>query len=438
MKYGFLCTWALSRLLGLAAEGSVALAGGKRRVGKSASDAHLHGARDKTPPRFYARMLLSPWLILTLCILLGPAAPGSVALAGSADSRVHAVLFYSPICPHCHKVITEILQPLIAQYGDKLEIVGVNSTAPEGLALLQSAIRAYGIPEGRRGVPIVFIGHYILVGPEEIGPGCASLVKSLLEEGGSEFPPIPGLKEQIEKDKAQAAKSSGQSGASKPGLDAALKVSLYARLAADPVGNSIAIATLAGMLFVLGRVLISLRRSTQNSLPAGSGWPIPVLSLIGLAIAGYLAYVTMAKSVSICGPVGDCNLVQQSEYARFFGIIPVSFLGVGGYLAIIFAWALSRYGHGRIARTASGALLAAAFLGTVLSIYLTSLEPFVIGASCLWCLLSAVVMTALLWCSARRFKSIALLPDSSGASPPASKARNSTGPRKQRNAKKRH
>jgi uncharacterized membrane protein len=43
---------------------------------------------------------------------------------------------------------------------------------------------------------------------------------------------------------------------------------------------------------------------------------------------------------------------------------------------------------------------AAALLGTLFSVYLTFLEPFVIGATCAWCLTSAVVMTLLLWATA--------------------------------------
>jgi uncharacterized membrane protein len=45
-------------------------------------------------------------------------------------------------------------------------------------------------------------------------------------------------------------------------------------------------------------------------------------------------------------------------------------------------------------------LFALALVGTVFSIYLTFLEPFVIGATCAWCLTSSVVVTVLLWLSA--------------------------------------
>jgi uncharacterized membrane protein len=42
------------------------------------------------------------------------------------------------------------------------------------------------------------------------------------------------------------------------------------------------------------------------------------------------------------------------------------------------------------------ALLTMTVFGTLFSIYLTFLEPFVIGATCAWCVTSAIVMTALL------------------------------------------
>jgi uncharacterized membrane protein len=41
------------------------------------------------------------------------------------------------------------------------------------------------------------------------------------------------------------------------------------------------------------------------------------------------------------------------------------------------------------------ALFAMTGLGTLFSIYLTFLEPFVIGATCMWCLSSATIMTLL-------------------------------------------
>jgi uncharacterized membrane protein len=93
--------------------------------------------------------------------------------------------------------------------------------------------------------------------------------------------------------------------------------------------------------------------------------------------------------------VGDCNTVQQSPYARLFGVLPIGVLGVAGFVAILVAWGARRWASGRAAAWASITLLVLTGLGTLFSVYLTFLEPFVIGATCLWCLSSAVIMTAL-------------------------------------------
>ena len=51
--------------------------------------------------------------------------------------------------------------------------------------------------------------------------------------------------------------------------------------------------------------------------------------------------------------------------------------------------------HGR--KWSRRVLLGMSVVGTAFSAYLTFLEPFVIGASCGWCLTSAVLMLMLLW-----------------------------------------
>ena len=46
--------------------------------------------------------------------------------------------------------------------------------------------------------------------------------------------------------------------------------------------------------------------------------------------AGYLTYVETQLVQAVCGPVGDCNAVQSSSYARLFGVLPVGVLGASG------------------------------------------------------------------------------------------------------------
>jgi uncharacterized membrane protein len=120
-----------------------------------------------------------------------------------------------------------------------------------------------------------------------------------------------------------------------------------------------------------------------------------VLALAGLGVASYLAHVEVNQIEAVCGPVGDCNTVQSSPYARLFGVFPIGVLGVVGFVVILLAWGVRRLASGPPALHASVALLALTGFGTAFSIYLTFLEPFVIGATCLWCLSSAVIMTTL-------------------------------------------
>ncbi len=59
-----------------------------------------------------------------------------------------------------------------------------------------------------------------------------------------------------------------------------------------------------------------------------------------------------------------------------------------------------RVSKDRVADGAAVLVAATALVGTVFSIYLTFLEPFVIGATCLWCLTSALCIVGLLWFTA--------------------------------------
>jgi len=370
------------------------------------------------------------WLVIWVLL-------GSSSSPVRADGPVvHAVLFYSPTCPHCEQVITETLPPLLEEYGDQLQIVGVDTWSQGGQVLFDAAIERYNIPPERQGVPFLVIGEIVLVGSLEIPQQLPGLVDAYLAQGGVDWPDIPGLAEALEIAQTQTAptpESNSTQASTQPteiapptpevtdaptggiippgptptplpsGLILAdhPTVSLRDRLAFDPVGNALAILVLIGMLVSVGGVLAVLfSLAKTKGLVASPLTAIPILCLIGLGVAGYLAYVETAHVTAVCGPVGDCNTVQQSEYARLFGVLPIGVFGLAGYLAILLAWAGSRYGSKRIASLSALALLGMTLFGTLFSIYLTFLEPFVIGATCAWCLSSAVIMTVQMWLSA--------------------------------------
>jgi uncharacterized membrane protein len=94
--------------------------------------------------------------------------------------------------------------------------------------------------------------------------------------------------------------------------------------------------------------------------------------------------------------VGDCNTVQSSPYAKLFGLIPIGLVGAVGYIAILVAWLWRRFRNDKLSNIAGPIMFGMALFGTLFSVYLTYLELFVIHAVCIWCLTSAVIITALM------------------------------------------
>jgi uncharacterized membrane protein len=319
-------------------------------------------------------------LIALVAVLLSMLGVGAIR---AAEPVAHGVLFFSPTCPHCHVVMDDVLPPLQARYGDQLVIEVIDASQPQGGALYQAAVAALGVPQERLGVPALVFGETILVGSEEIPARLPAMIEATLASGGNNWPAIPGF----------VPTSNGQAA---PVAEPAL--SPFQR---DPLGNSAAVVMLVVMVVSVFVVAISLRKPFDRPLANWRAQAVPLLALAGMAVASYLAYIEISGAQAVCGPVGDCNTVQQSEYAQLFGI-PMGLLGLVGYTAIMLAWAVRQYGTGQAAYWAALALPAMAFGGTLFSIYLTFLEPFVIGATCIWCLTSAALMTALLWLTAPR------------------------------------
>jgi uncharacterized membrane protein len=163
-------------------------------------------------------------------------------------------------------------------------------------------------------------------------------------------------------------------------------------LRVDPVGGSAALLVLAAMVLSLGLIFTPLPTVVPRTWDRG----LPLIVAAGMVIAAYLAYVETTGALAVCGPVGDCNAVQQSRFARLGGI-PIATLGLAGYAVILAAWVVARAGPDATRPWARIAAFGGSLVGTAASAALTVLEPFVIGAVCLWCLTSSVLMTVLLW-----------------------------------------
>jgi len=489
-------------------------------------------------------MLLAAFLLLG--VLSNP------SRAQEPDPVVHALLFYSPSCPHCHEVINTYLIPLQNEYGRKLVILGLDTSQPWANELFYGALRHYEVPEEKWAVPFMLVDDQVLVGGQEIPTLFSAILEEGLASGGIDLPDFPALMEFMaeqnlldprypdrriarqaapegpeeeeeavqesptspaqEADTARTwgqegdtAQTSGQEGeetgapegqepdsmaaapedstppgpptetrdtapalpeaqadsplpsppsrelpsppsgdtleepgvgigseeeapdsqpsaspggtpapsspedtlsgvppegqASGGGLglqDAATRLEsmdMWDRFNQDPAGNTLSVLVLLGMLasLVFTASPARVRRAPWPS------WIVPLLVVTGAGVAAYLSFVEVTQVEAVCGPVGDCNTVNQSEYAILFGVLPVGILGLMGYGAIFLLWLFATWASGALRRGARLGLWAAALFGVLFSIYLTFLEPFVIGATCAWCLSSAIIMTLLLW-----------------------------------------
>jgi uncharacterized membrane protein len=318
-------------------------------------------------------------LVFLLLLLFGI----NTALASSPVVR--AVFFYSPTCGHCHKVITEDLLPLIDQYSEQLIILGVDVSTPEGQQLYLSTHQHYQVPEEKRGVPLLIIGDIYLVGSIEIPQQLPELIEAGLAAGGVVWPSIPGLSEIIERELPPEVESN--------------EYTFKDRFNQDVTGNSLAVVVLVGMIASVLVAGYGFLKDFDMSAYSWTTWVIPVLALIGIGVAAYLSYVEVSHTEAVCGPVGDCNSVQQSPYAYLFGFVPVGILGTIGYTLILIIWMIQRFLTGSIKNLANIIIWGIAWLGVIFSIYLTFLEPFVIGATCSWCITSAILMTLILLAS---------------------------------------
>jgi len=185
-------------------------------------------------------------------------------------------------------------------------------------------------------------------------------------------------------------------------------------------GLTLALASIVTLVLILNFVIPILRfrqKSTHPLIVDWNKWAVPVLVVGGVAVAGYLAFVESANASPVCGPVGDCGAVQNSKYATLFGILPIGILGLAGYLAIIAAWLLAQFGPEGFKKWAALALWGLAVFGVLFSAYLTFLEPFVIGATCMWCITSAVLMILLLWVSTPAAQQALTIPDEDDEAP---------------------
>lgn len=121
---------------------------------------------------------------------------------------------------------------------------------------------------------------------------------------------------------------------------------------------------------------------------------VAMLALAGIFVALYLLLYKMGIIGHLDCSIGSCETVNTSKWARFLGL-PVAGWGVAFYIGM-FALAVVSTGERYAGSLRMSKILAlVAGTGVLFSAWLTYLELFRIHAICQWCVISAIIVTAI-------------------------------------------
>ena len=116
-----------------------------------------------------------------------------------------------------------------------------------------------------------------------------------------------------------------------------------------------------------------------------------LISLVGLADAIYLTVEHLSGESLRCTIISGCSEVLSSPYAHV-GAVPLAAVGAAAYFTVFSLATLAAFRYAFVA-TILKIAVAMMFLTTLWLLYL---QAFVIRHFCQYCLLSAVVTTALM------------------------------------------
>jgi len=114
------------------------------------------------------------------------------------------------------------------------------------------------------------------------------------------------------------------------------------------------------------------------------------LAVVGMILTGYLVLSSwLSQPILYCEDGGACDLVQKSRWGKFLGV-PTSLLGFLTYLSIAYANLRTR---NRLKRWQL--VWTISLIGLGYSIYLQTISLIVIESTCIYCLASLLILTAI-------------------------------------------
>lgn len=136
-----------------------------------------------------------------------------------------------------------------------------------------------------------------------------------------------------------------------------------------------------------------MRTKTSRGF-CGLLWASVALCGLGIVVAGYLVTKRFTGGSLACTRWAQCDVVNNSVYSQIYGV-PVSVIGLVGYLVLLALAFAAMWAEGRTQRQILLVSLVLSLVGVGFSAYLTYLEIYVIEALCAWCVASAIIITLL-------------------------------------------
>ncbi|MBP7804702.1 MAG: hypothetical protein KA052_00575 [Candidatus Pacebacteria bacterium] len=119
-----------------------------------------------------------------------------------------------------------------------------------------------------------------------------------------------------------------------------------------------------------------------------------VLGSLGLSLAAFIYHKKCQKKPLICPMRASCDFVTSSSYSHFCGC-RVEVLGICYYSTVIILHAAVAFFPAIFDLTIARAALFFSASAFLFSIYLISIQAFVLKQWCTWCIFSALLCVAI-------------------------------------------
>lgn len=119
-----------------------------------------------------------------------------------------------------------------------------------------------------------------------------------------------------------------------------------------------------------------------------------VLGSAGFSLAFYIYHRKRAKKPLICPLRAKCELVTTSSYSKFLGV-PVEILGMLYYASVVIFHGFVLASPAAFSVSAVRLSLGLSTFAFLFSLYLISIQAFVLKQWCTWCLCSAALCASI-------------------------------------------